>query len=57
MDNEKLSAEIETLVSKLKETDFPSPLQSYIVSLAMNIEKQVDTLASFVPFNIELHIY
>lgn len=57
MDNEKLSAEMETLVSKLKETDFPSPLQSYIVSLAMNIEKQVDTLASFVPFNIELHIY
>lgn len=57
MDNEKLSAEMETLVSKLKETDFPSALQSYIVSLAMNIEKQVDTLASFVPFNIELHIY
>lgn len=57
MDNNKLSAELETFKSGLDKTDYTEELKNYLLSLASRLESECNTLDKFVPFTVEFHVY
>ena len=57
MPENKLSAELQTMKENLEKTNYPAPLRDYLLSLAARLESEVNTLDSFVPFTVELHVY
>lgn len=57
MDNNKLSAELQTFKDGLDKTDYTEELKNYLLSLASRLESECNTLDKFVPFTVEFHVY